>query len=111
MDGQAKSNAKKQHSKTMDYEEGLAFAIKLHLEDMEKPDSEKDRPRRSLQALCQEAQEEMRKRKKDVTLSHVTLKRQLDGGRSCQQANEENHGWITAEEEASVVAYCLELAA
>lgn len=80
MGSQAKSNAKKQHSKTMDHEEGLAFAIKLHLKDKEKPDSEKDGPRRSLQTLCKKIQEEMRKRKKDVTLSHVTLKRQLDNG-------------------------------
>ncbi|KAF9231426.1 hypothetical protein BU15DRAFT_21613, partial [Melanogaster broomeanus] len=46
-----------------------------------------------------------------VTLSHVTLMRRLEGGRSCQQANEENHGWLTSEEEENIIAYCLELAA
>jgi len=53
---------------------------------------------------------EMKKRKKNVTLTHVTLKRRLDGGRSCQQANEENHGWLTSEEEEVTVNYCLQLA-
>ncbi|KAF8551625.1 hypothetical protein OG21DRAFT_1539908, partial [Imleria badia] len=34
-----------------------------------------------------------------------------DGGRSCQEANEENHGWLTPEEDENIVAYCIELTA
>ncbi|KAF9236817.1 hypothetical protein BU15DRAFT_35278, partial [Melanogaster broomeanus] len=33
-----------------------------------------------------------------------------NGGRSCQQANEENNAWLTPEEEENIVEYCLELA-
>jgi hypothetical protein len=107
MTGQAKSKAEKQHIKITDQEEALTYAIKLHQEDEHKPEKE----RRSLRALCQEAEEEMDRQKKKVSLSHVTLKRQLEGGRSCQQANEDNNAWLTPEEEENVVAYCLELAA
>ncbi|KIK80086.1 hypothetical protein PAXRUDRAFT_44772, partial [Paxillus rubicundulus Ve08.2h10] len=70
-----------------------------------------EKERRSLRVLCCEAEEEMERQKKKVSISHVTLKRRLEGGRSCQQANEENYGWLTVEEEESVVEYCLELAA
>jgi len=103
----AQSNAEKHRIKISNQEEGLAYAMKLHKEDKEK--DEKDR--RSLRALCQEAEEEMKKMGKNVTISHITLMRQLDGGRSCQEANAENYGWLTAEEEEALVAYCLELAA
>ena len=34
----------------------------------------------------------------------------MQGGRSCQQANTENHAWLTPEEEEGVVSYCVELA-
>ncbi|KAH7888777.1 hypothetical protein F5I97DRAFT_1803637, partial [Phlebopus sp. FC_14] len=49
--------------------------------------------------------------KKNITISYTTLQRQLEDGRSYQQANEENHGWLTSEEEKSIVQYCLNLVA
>ena len=107
MGGRARSNAEKHRIKISNQKEGLVHAMKLHGEDKTK--DKKDR--RSLCTLCQEAEEEMKKVGKNVTISHVTLMRRLDGGRSCQEANAENYGWLTAEEEETLVAYCLELAA
>ncbi|KAF9232929.1 hypothetical protein BU15DRAFT_67020 [Melanogaster broomeanus] len=108
MAGQAKSKCKKQHTMIANQEEGLAYATKLWHEDQEKP--EKDR--RSLRAICCEATEEMKRREKGhVIISRATLTRRLEGGRSCQQANEENRGWLTSEEEESVVEFCVNLAA
>ncbi|KIK94277.1 hypothetical protein PAXRUDRAFT_143223, partial [Paxillus rubicundulus Ve08.2h10] len=66
---------------------------------------------RSLCILCCQAEEKIGAEKKYVHLSHITLKRRLEGGRSCQQANEENHGWLTCEEEEkNIIKYCPELA-
>ncbi|KIK82075.1 hypothetical protein PAXRUDRAFT_154603 [Paxillus rubicundulus Ve08.2h10] len=106
MVGRAKSKTQKQHIKVLYQEEALAYAIKLH-QDEDKPVKEQ----RNLRVLCCEAEEEMEKQNKKVSLSHITLKRRLKGGRSCQQANEETNAWLTPEEEEIVVAYCLELAA
>jgi len=52
MGRRARSNAEKHRIKISNQEEGLAYAMKLHEEDKEK--DEKDR--RSLRALCQEAE-------------------------------------------------------
>ncbi|KIK75073.1 hypothetical protein PAXRUDRAFT_835815, partial [Paxillus rubicundulus Ve08.2h10] len=107
MAGRAKSKCKKQRTTVANQEEGLAYATKLWYEDQEKP--EKDW--RSLQAICCEAAEEMKRQGKGrVTVSWATLTRRLEGGRSCQQVNEENHGWLTSEEEETVVEYCISLA-
>lgn len=91
----------------LDKEEALGYAIKHHIEDQQKP----EQARRSLRVLCCEAEAEMKKQRKNVQISHVTLKRRLAGGRGCQEANEENYGWLTPEEDETVVAYCIELAA
>ncbi|KAF9228904.1 hypothetical protein BS17DRAFT_659166, partial [Gyrodon lividus] len=63
--------------------------------------------------ICQEVQEEWRAQKKDkkIIVSHDTIIQRLQGRRSCQQANSENHAWLTPEEEENVVAYLLDLAA
>ncbi|KIL00684.1 hypothetical protein PAXRUDRAFT_129278 [Paxillus rubicundulus Ve08.2h10] len=38
------------------------------------------------------------------------LKNCLEGGRSFQEANGENYGWLNPEEEENIVAFCIELA-
>ena len=35
----------------------------------------------------------------------------LNGGQSCQEANSENHAWLTTAEEENVIDYLLDLAA
>ncbi|KAF9228520.1 hypothetical protein BS17DRAFT_692399, partial [Gyrodon lividus] len=50
------------------------------------------------------------KKDNNVTVSHDTIIQRLQGGRSCQQANSENHAWLTPKEEENVVAYLLDLA-
>lgn len=73
MVGRPKSIKRKKCLNAMDKEEGLAYAIKLHHEDQEKP--EKDR--RSLRVLCREAEDEMTRRHKSVHINHVTLKNRI----------------------------------
>ncbi|KIK93753.1 hypothetical protein PAXRUDRAFT_70221, partial [Paxillus rubicundulus Ve08.2h10] len=106
MAGRPKSNDQKRCERVRDHEEAMAYAIQLYREDEGKP---KDQ-RRGLRVVCRQVEEKMMKEKKYVTLNHVTLKRRLEGGKSCQQANEESQGWLTREEEETVVKYCLELA-
>lgn len=106
MPGHAKSKTKNQQIKMMVHKEALVHAMKLHQEDKGKPEEQ----RQSLQVLCWAAENEMKQQKKKVSVSHVTLKRWLKGGRSCQQANKENHGWLIPKEETSLIIYCLELA-
>ncbi|KIO00325.1 hypothetical protein M404DRAFT_16389 [Pisolithus tinctorius Marx 270] len=67
MAGHAKSKCRKQHTAIVDQEEGLTYAMKLWNDDKEKPEEDW----RSLQAICHEAEEEMKNRKK----KHITIDR------------------------------------
>ncbi|KAF9220161.1 hypothetical protein BS17DRAFT_715631, partial [Gyrodon lividus] len=60
--------------------------------------------------ICREVQEEWRAQKK-IIVSHDTIIRRLQDGRSCQQANSENYAWLTPKEEENIVAYPLDLTA
>jgi hypothetical protein len=107
MVAQPKSNVEKHQRHVENKKEALQYAMKLHFEDMKKPEKE----RRGLRMLAHDAEGEMKKQGKDVRVNHGTLSNHIAGGRSCQEANEENHGWLTPEEDENIVAYCIELAA
>ncbi|KIJ15145.1 hypothetical protein PAXINDRAFT_169318 [Paxillus involutus ATCC 200175] len=108
MVGRAKSQASKKRITSTHQEQAIADAIHRYNENKEKPREE----RKSLRAICREVQEEWRTQKKDnnITVNNCTVTRRLQGGRSCLQANVENHAWLTHDEEESVVGYLLELA-
>ncbi|KAI6000283.1 hypothetical protein F5J12DRAFT_894733 [Pisolithus orientalis] len=106
MAGHAKSKAQRQQEAIQDQEEVLEYDINLYRADQEKPKEEQ----RDLHTICRQAEDKLKKKGRDVTIVHTTLMRQLKGGRSCQQANKENFGWLTTEEDC-VVTYCLNLAA
>ena len=107
MVGRAKSIRKKKVQDANDLERALVFATELHREDRQKPKAEQ----KSLRNICHETEKAMLQQKIHISLQHTTLMRRLNGGRSCQEANEENHGWLTPEEDELTVKYCLELAA
>ena len=105
MVGCARSIKKKKVQNAKDLEKALAFATELHREDTQKPKAEQ----RSLHDICQETEKAMLQQKIHVSLQHTTLMQHLNGGKSCREANEENHGWLTPEENELTIKYCLEL--
>jgi hypothetical protein len=97
MVGQAKSQSRKQHITLTHQEEAITDAICQYNENKVKPKEEQ----KSLRAICREVQEEWRTQKRDkhIVVSHDTVIRRLNGGQSCQEANSENHAWLTTAEE------------
>lgn len=88
-------------------EAALEEAVLLYRGELTKLEGE----HKSLQGICAEVQKKWQKQHQEVVVSVETVRRRVKGGRGCQEANLENHGWLTSEEEESVVEYCLELAA
>ena len=66
-----------------------------------------------MRVICREVQEEWRTQKRDkhIVVSHDMVIWRLNGGQSCQEANSENHAWLTTAEEENVIDYLLDLAA
>ena len=107
MAGHAKSISSKKREASQVQEAALEEAVLLYRGELTKLEGE----HKSLQGICAEVQKKWQKQHQEVVVSVETVRRRVKGGRGCQEANLENHGWLTSEEEESVVEYCLELAA
>ena len=109
MVGRAYLKAKKKQILSERQEEAVAEAIRIIHEEEEKPEGE----RRSRQEVCWVVEAEWRQKAGcgEVTVSHDTVKRRLNGKQSCQQFNMEQNAWLTLEEEEQIVNFTLDCAA
>ena len=90
-------------------EEAVAEAIRIIHEEEEKPEGE----RQSRREVCQVVEAEWQQKAGcgEVTVSHDTVKRRLNGKQSRQQFNMEQNAWLTPEEEEQIVNFTLDCAA
>ncbi|KAI6102391.1 hypothetical protein EDD16DRAFT_1494870, partial [Pisolithus croceorrhizus] len=61
--------------------------------------------------ICQEVEMKWKGKNQYVKVDKETVRRRLQGGRSCHQFNMEKNSWLTEEEEKTVVKFCLDCAA
>ncbi|KAG1834303.1 hypothetical protein F4604DRAFT_1604807 [Suillus subluteus] len=100
MPGIAHSIAKKKQMARAEQEKAYVEAMKEYHDEQKKPESE----RKSRKAICRDVAEKWKAMRKPVTVSADTLRRRLEGGRTCGQFNTEQNAWLSPEEEESVVA-------
>ncbi|KAF9235662.1 hypothetical protein BU15DRAFT_30365, partial [Melanogaster broomeanus] len=103
------SQTKKKQIISEHQEEALTDAIKIYQEEQQKPEEE----RRSLRTICQEVEGRWRKKVgyAAVNVSRETVRRRLNGGRSCHQFNMETNARLTTEEEEQIIMFSIDLAA
>jgi len=111
MPGRPKSQTKKSQIHSEKQEEALTDAIKVYLENQQKPEDSEER--KSLRKICKEVEEEWQEKKgyRNVRVARDTVQRRLQGGRSCHQFNMETNSWLTTDEEKLLVIFCLDYAA